>query len=63
MMSAFIIHYWYEHPYKVVGTVNENSNFLIKSQEPTILTTIDYDENNKERQIIITNYIDECYLN
>lgn len=56
-------HYYYEKPYAVVGTVNENSNFLIKSQEPTILTTIDYDDNNKERQIVITNYIDECYLN
>lgn len=58
MMSAFIIHYWYEHPHKVIGTVNNkpDGSAFVRVQDPTVIELIDHDTNNIEHKIITNMY-------
>ena len=57
-MSAFIIHYWYEHPHKVIGTINNKADgsTLVQVQDPTVIELIDHDTNKIEHKIITNMY-------
>ena len=57
----YLTHTYFETPHKVIGVMEnkKDSSFLMVTQPPTVVETIDHTNKNKKGYIIITNSYDK----